>query len=92
MRANHETIALLYHATGTGKTVTAVSDAKRLGGRTLFLAHTKELVAQAHAQFKALWPEVGVGIQSVPQPLSDFGMGEFDSAFSDGSRRSSPSG
>ena len=28
MRCNFETIALLYHATGTGKTVTAVMDAK----------------------------------------------------------------
>ena len=32
MRQNRETIALLYHATGTGKTVTAVMDAKRCGG------------------------------------------------------------
>ena len=47
MRSNSETIALLYHATGTGKTVTAVMDAKRCGGRTLFLAHTQELVNQA---------------------------------------------
>lgn len=36
MREQGESIALLYHATGTGKTVTAVSDAKRLGKRTLF--------------------------------------------------------
>ncbi len=36
MRCNFETIALLYHATGTGKTVTAVMDAKRFGKRTLF--------------------------------------------------------
>lgn len=34
MRKNGESIALLYHATGTGKTFTAVSDAKRLGRRT----------------------------------------------------------
>ena len=47
MRCNFETIALLYHATGTGKTVTAVMDAKRFGKRTLFLAHTVELVDQA---------------------------------------------
>lgn len=39
MRQNRETIALLYHATGTGKTVTAVMDAKRCGGRVLFVAH-----------------------------------------------------
>lgn len=38
MRGRGETIALLYHATGTGKTVTAVMDAKRCGGRVLFLA------------------------------------------------------
>lgn len=44
MRENNESIALLYHATGTGKTVTAVMDAKKCGGRTLFLAHTQELV------------------------------------------------
>ena len=47
MRCNFETSALLYHATGTGKTVTAVMDAKRFGKRTLFLAHTVELVDQA---------------------------------------------
>lgn len=61
MRRAHETIALLYHATGTGKTVTAVSDARRLGNRTLFLAHTKELVYQAYSCFCELWPEVSVG-------------------------------
>lgn len=61
MRDNHETIALLYHATGTGKTVTAVSDAKRFGKRTLFLAHTHELVDQAEHNFRELWNEVSVG-------------------------------
>lgn len=61
MRDNAETIALLYHATGTGKTVTAVLDAKRLGKRTLFLAHTMELVDQAADTFRAFWPEVTVG-------------------------------
>ena len=44
MRQNHETIGLLYHATGTGKTVTAITDARRMHGRTLFLAHTKEII------------------------------------------------
>ena len=61
MRENHETIALLYHATGTGKTVTAVTDAKSCGGRTLFLAHTQELVEQAAVTFEELWPEATVG-------------------------------
>lgn len=62
MRENEESIALLYHATGTGKTVTAVSDAKRMGKRTLFLAHTKELITQAQKTFVQLWPEVSTGI------------------------------
>ena len=61
MRANKETIALLYHATGTGKTVTAVMDAKRCGGRVLFVAHTMELVNQAYNTFKNLWNTVSVG-------------------------------
>ena len=61
MRANKETIALLYHATGTGKTVTAVMDAKRCGGRVLFVAHTMELVNQAYNTFKKLWDTMSVG-------------------------------
>ena len=61
MRANSETIALLYHATGTGKTVTAVMDAKRCGGRVLFLAHTQELVEQAANTFQSIWNKVSVG-------------------------------
>ncbi len=61
MRAEHKTIALLYHATGTGKTVTAVSDAKRFGERTLFLAHRRELIDQAMRTFRQIWPEVSVG-------------------------------
>ena len=61
MRRNRESIALLYHATGTGKTVTAVLDAKRCGGRVLFMAHTLELVNQAYHTFQQLWPEVSAG-------------------------------
>lgn len=70
MRKNHETIALLYHATGTGKTVTAVSDAKRFGKRTLFVAHTHELVEQAVHTFNELWKDFDVGrfCDSVKQP------------------------
>lgn len=70
MRDRHETIALLYHATGTGKTVTAVMDAKRCGGRALFLAHTQELVNQAADTFRNLWPEVTVGryMEAIKEP------------------------
>lgn len=70
MRDNSETIALLHHATGTGKTVTAVMDAKNCGGRTLFLAHTQELVNQAADTFRKLWPSVTVGryVENMKQP------------------------
>ncbi len=61
MRERKETIALLYQATGTGKTVTAVLDAKAVGGRTLFVAHTMELVNQALETFRRLWPEASAG-------------------------------
>lgn len=61
MRENKESIALLYHATGAGKTVTAVMDAKSLGGRVLFVAHTMELVNQAYRTFKSIWAEASIG-------------------------------
>lgn len=62
LREQGESITLLYHATGTGKTVTAVSDAKRLGKRTLFLAHTKELITQAKGTFEELWDQAETGL------------------------------
>ena len=71
MRGRHETIALIYHATGTGKTVTAVTDAKRIGKRTLFIAHTNELVTQAAETFRALWSEVSTGIYMGVQKEKD---------------------
>ena len=61
MREENKSIALLYHATGTGKTVTAVSDAKSVGKRTLFLAHRHELIDQAMNAFRKIWPDVTVG-------------------------------
>lgn len=62
MRANGDSIALLYHATGTGKTVTAVSDAKALGERTLFIGHTKELISQAKNTFDDIWADANAGM------------------------------
>ncbi len=81
MRDNNETIALLYHATGTGKTVTAVMDAKFMGKRTLFLAHTHELVEQATKAFRELWPKVTVGkyIDSIKQPNAHVVCGSIQS-------------
>jgi superfamily II DNA or RNA helicase len=62
LRAEGNTIALVTHAQGAGKTVTAVTDALRLGGRTLFVAHTRELVHQARKAFRRIWPGVATGL------------------------------
>ena len=93
LRADGNQIALLAHAVGSGKTTTAIEDARRVGGRTLFLAHTHELVDQALVRFGDLWPEqrvarlgdadadttpVVVGtVQSMVNRLSDFGATHF---------------
>ena len=62
MRNEGKAIALLTHAQGAGKTIAAISDAKALGGRTLFLAHRRELVDQAYSKLKELWPGVSTGV------------------------------
>ncbi|MTV50165.1 DEAD/DEAH box helicase [Heliobacillus mobilis] len=62
LRKDGKTIALLTHATGTGKTTTAVMDAKRLGLPVLFLAHTRELLDQAARTFARLWPRARVTV------------------------------
>lgn len=81
MREKKESIALLYQATGTGKTVTAVMDAKSVGGRTLFVAHTMELVNQAYLTFQALWKEASVGkfADSIKEGNADVVCGSIQS-------------
>ena len=81
MRDNSETIALLYHATGTGKTTTAVLDAKRCGGRVLFIAHTQELVDQATKRFRELWTTTTVGryCEAIKQPKAHVVCGSVQS-------------
>lgn len=61
MRIDGESIALVQGATGSGKSAIGVLDAKSVGKRTLFLAHTKELVEQGYDNFSKLWPEVSCG-------------------------------
>ena len=56
-----KTIALLYHATGVGKTITAATDAKAVGGRTLFLVNALKLASQAKDTFAKVWPEATLG-------------------------------
>ena len=61
MREDGKTIALVQGATGSGKSAIGVLDAKQVGKRVLFLAHTKELVEQGAINFEQLWPGVSVG-------------------------------
>lgn len=61
MREEGKTIALVQGATGSGKSAIGVLDSKAVGGRTLFLAHTKELVEQGAKSFEFLWSDVSVG-------------------------------
>lgn len=61
MRIDGESIALVQGATGSGKSAIGVLDAKSVDGRTLFLAHTKELVEQGYQNFVKLWPEASCG-------------------------------
>ncbi|TAK31365.1 MAG: DEAD/DEAH box helicase [Chloroflexota bacterium] len=62
LRQDGVTIALLTHAQGMGKTRVAVEDARRVNQRTLFLAHTRELVEQADTAFRRHWPEASVRV------------------------------
>jgi superfamily II DNA or RNA helicase len=62
LRAEGKTIALLNLATGTGKTVIAIDDAKSLGARTLYLAHRRDLVKQTRKKFLEFWPESRPGM------------------------------
>ena len=62
LRAEGGTIAQLNHATGTGKTIIAIDDAKSLGAQTLYLANTRGLVKQTRDRFLQFWPECRPGL------------------------------
>ena len=70
IRAEGKTIALLQHATGTGKTVTAIADVKALDARTLYLAHRRDLVRQTRRKFQQFWPESNPGRRIVKLKLA----------------------
>lgn len=53
-------------ATGLGKTVVFCSLAEQMGTRALIIAHREELVAQAAAKVRELWPGIDVGIVKGP--------------------------
>jgi superfamily II DNA or RNA helicase len=71
MRSQGKTIALLTHATGTGKTTVAISDAKSMNGRTLYLAHRDRIISQTYRQFEKIWPEASVGLYTGKEKATD---------------------
>ena len=48
--------------TGTGKTILSAIDAKRYGGRVLFLVHRLDILKQSIDAYKKVWPDMEVGI------------------------------
>lgn len=62
LRNQGKTIALVTHATGTGKTHVAIADARRYNLRTLYLAHTEKLPRQTAARFNDLWPGAATAV------------------------------
>lgn len=61
MRVEGQSIALIKEATGSGKSAISIFDAKAVNKRTLFLAHTKELVLQGYDNFERFWSEESCG-------------------------------
>ncbi|MBN2371768.1 MAG: DEAD/DEAH box helicase [Vicinamibacteria bacterium] len=53
--------------TGTGKTVAFTELLRRRGGRSLILAHRDELISQAAAKVRDVWPEARPGVIKAEQ-------------------------
>jgi len=68
LRQNGKTIAIIDHATGAGKTIVAIHDAKIIGGRTLYVAHRRNLIKQTLKVFQQEWPEKNVTFFSPNEP------------------------
>jgi hypothetical protein len=47
--------------TGTGKTVMSALDAKRVGGRVLFLVHRLDILKQSIDAYRLVWPDMVAG-------------------------------
>ena len=48
--------------TGTGKTVLSAIDARRHGGRVLFLVHRLDILKQSIDAYKLVWPDMRAGV------------------------------
>jgi superfamily II DNA or RNA helicase len=47
--------------TGTGKTILSALDARRFGGKVLFLVHRLDILSQSVAAYRKVWPEMKIG-------------------------------
>lgn len=65
---------LLNLPTGAGKTIIMAALAKQLARRTLLLAHREELITQAMAKFRLVWPDTELGICMADQNEPDRGV------------------
>lgn len=59
--------------TGTGKTILSAIDARRYGGRVLFLVHRLDILAQSIDAYKLVWPDMKVGILTGEVKENEFG-------------------
>ena len=57
--------------TGCGKTLLGLAIAKRMGGRTLWLAHRDELIEQPQRAIRAIWPEAQTGVVKADRDETD---------------------
>jgi hypothetical protein len=63
---------VLVMPTGTGKTMLSAMDARRCGGRTLFLVHRLDILSQSIAAYKRIWPDMSGGILTGEQKENIF--------------------
>ena len=52
---------LIILPTGTGKTILSALDARRHGGKVLFLVHRLDILKQSIDAYKIVWPEARIG-------------------------------
>lgn len=52
---------LVVMPTGTGKTILSALDARRIGGRVLFMVHRLDILAQSVSAYRKVWPTMTHG-------------------------------
>ncbi len=53
--------AVIVMPTGTGKTILSALDARRVGGKVLFLVHRLDILAQSVSAYRKVWPDMKAG-------------------------------